>query len=373
MSVNRFCCLMLALVGWVPNLARGQDQAVLIGQSAGLTGGQARYSQHVKAGIEAALNAFNSRGGLRGRPLKLITLDDAGRKEKVAANTRELVEQHRVVALVGYTSGAGVEDTLPYLNAADVPMIGPVTGNMGIRARFQRQLFHTRAGYADEMRRLVDYQVTTGLRRFAIAYLDDVGPANPQAMLSALSKHQLTPVASVGLNRNAENFDREIELLLAARPDAVLFISNAKPITHIVRGMRQRGYGGQFASSSFSGIGVIQDLQQFAPGLILSQVLPAPGAFDLKLTHEYGADLRTLSSEHTPNYTSLEGYLAARVLIQGLKGVRGPLTASNLITALESLGRFKVGGYELNFTTTSHDGSRYVNTGVVSRDQVLRF
>ena len=373
MTVKRRCCLLLALSGCVPNAVIAQDQAILIGQSAGLTGGQARYSQHVKAGIEAALKAVNAKGGVRGRPLRLITLDDAGRKEKVAANTRELVEQHRVTALVGYTSGAGVEDILPYLNTVDVPLIGPVTGNMGIRARFQRQLFHTRAGYADEMRKLVDYQVTTGLRRFAIAYLDDAGPANPQAMLAALNKHQLTPVASVGLNRNAETFDREIEVLLAARPDAVLFISNAKPIAHIVRGMRQRGYGGQFASSSFSGIGVIQDLQQHAPGLILSQVLPAPGAFDLKLTHEYRADLQALSSELTPNYTSLEGYLGARVLIEGLKRVKGTPSAAGLITALESFGQFKVGGFELNFTTTSHDGSRYVNTGVVSRDQVLRF
>src|SRR5262245_2287321 len=154
-----------------------QPQPLRIGQSAGLTGGQAAYSKDVQTGIEAALAFVNKQGGVNGRPVQLVSEDDGGKRDQVVANTKKLVEQHKVLALIGYTSGAGTEASLEYIAKANVPIIAPVTGNMGIRAAHHKQLFHTRAGYGDEMRKIVDALATTGIKRFAFAYLDDVGPA----------------------------------------------------------------------------------------------------------------------------------------------------------------------------------------------------
>ncbi|HET7525441.1 MAG TPA: ABC transporter substrate-binding protein, partial [Burkholderiaceae bacterium] len=263
-------CLALAL----PLAATAQPQPVRIGQSAGLSGGQAAYSKDVKTGIEAAVAFVNRQGGVQGRPVQLVSDDDGGKRDQVVANTKKLVEQHKVVALIGYTSGAGTEASLDYIATANVPMIAPVTGNMGIRAAHHKQLFHTRAGYGDEMRRIVDAMATTGIKRFAFAYLDDVGPANPQSMHDALARHNLKAVAAVPLNRNADDFGKQIDALLQAQPEIVVFISNAKPIAQIVRGMRAKGYVGQFATSSFSGPGIVDDLKERGHGLIMSQVLP---------------------------------------------------------------------------------------------------
>jgi ABC-type branched-subunit amino acid transport system substrate-binding protein len=361
--------VLLALHG----LAHAQPQPLRIGQSAGLTGGQAKYSADVKVGIEAALAAANKQGGINGRQVQLVSEDDGGKREQVVANTKKLVEQHKVVALIGYTSGAGTEASLEYIGMANVPMIAPVTGNMGIRAAHHKQLFHTRAGYGDEMRKIIDALATTGVKRFAFAYLDDVGPANPQSMHDALTRHNLKAVAAVPLNRNADDFGKQVDALMQAQPEFVVFISNAKPIVRVVTGMRARGYKGQFATSSFSGVGVIEDLQNAAFGLIMSQVLPPPTRTNLRFVADYQKHLREYDAQAKPNYTNLEGYLAARVLLEGLRRAGTNPGSDRVITALEELNRFDLGGYEITFTSANHNGSRFVDTAVVSMDGKLRF
>ena len=134
------------------------------------------------------------------------------------ANTKKLIEQHKVAALIGYTSGAGVEASLSYLDGQNVALIGPVTGNMGIRAQHHKFLFHTRAGYSEEMQRMIGALANTGIKRFAIAYLDDVGPANPQAMKAALTQNNLTAVVEVPMKRNADNFSEQVANLVKSTP-----------------------------------------------------------------------------------------------------------------------------------------------------------
>src|SRR4051794_17762199 len=131
--------------------AATQPTPIKVGISAGLSGGQAQYSRDVTRGIEACFTALNKQGGIGGRSLQLVAEDDGGKRDQVVANTKKLIEQHKVAALIGYTSGAGVEASLSYLDSQSVPLIGPVTGNMGIRAQHHKNLFHTRAGYGEEM------------------------------------------------------------------------------------------------------------------------------------------------------------------------------------------------------------------------------
>ncbi len=358
-----------SMAGWAQ---KGGAGAILVGQSAGFTGGQAPYSADARQGIEAAFAAANKAGGIGGRPVKLVTMDDQGKKDNVLANTKALIETEKVSALIGYTSGAGVEASLAYLDTKNVPMLSPLTGNMGIRAAQHRNLFHTRAGYDDEMKKVVSHLALTGTKRFAIAYLDDVGPANPQAMHGALELAKLKAVAAVPMNRNASDFGPQVDELMKSNPDAVLFISNGTPIVKVVQGMRAKGYGGHFATSSFSGLKVIEDLKEKGVGLIMSQVLPPPNRVHLRIIKEYTDDLQAFAPSAKPNYTSLEGYIAARVLLEGLRrgGAAGP---EKLTAALEDMRRVDFGGYEISFSPKSHDGSRFVDTGVVGNSGVLRF
>jgi branched-chain amino acid transport system substrate-binding protein len=365
---RRLPALLLALLlglGLSEAQAQGSEP-ILVGQSGGFTGGQADYAKDVKLGIEAAFAAANAAGGIGGRQVKLVTADDGGKRDAVLANTRKLVEGSGVAALIGYTSGAGTEVSLNYINSARVPLLSPATGNMGIRAAHSPYLFHTRAGYSDEMAKIVGHVATLGYTRIALAYLADVGPANLKAMQDALAAHKLSAAGVVGLDRNAEDFTPQIDTLMKANPQLVVFISNAKPITLIVKGMRERGYGGQFATSSFAGSRVVADLKQHAPGLIMIQVLPQPGRDHLQFHREFHAALKRVAPGAAPNYTVLEGYVAARVLLEGLRRSGPGVTPPRLAATLTAMRDLDFGGYRVRFAPEDHNGSRFVDLGVVA-------
>lgn len=350
-----------------------QAQPILIGQSGGFTGGQAEYARDVKLGIEAAFAVANAEGGIQGRPVQLVTADDGGKREQVLANTRKLVEQDKVLALVGYTSGAGTEASLGYLSQAKLALVAPATGNMGIRNAANPYLFHTRAGYDDEMAKIIGHVAALGYSRVALAYLADVGPANLKAMQDALAAHQLQPAAVVGLDRNATDFSTQVDTLLAAKAQLVVFISNAKPIALIVKAMRERGYGGQFAASSFAGSRVVADLGPHARGLILIQVLPQPHRDHLKFHRDFHAGLKRVAADVKPNYTMLEGYVAGAVLLEALRRAGPAATRAQVVQGLESISDLDLGGYRIRFTAGNRRGSRFVDLGVVTDEGRLRF
>lgn len=368
--------LLLPLVSLTARPAAAQTDPILIGQSGGFTGGQAAYAADVRNGIEAAFAGANAGGGINGRPIKLVTADDGGTRDKVLANTKKLVESDGVLALIGYTSGAGTEITLPYIRDAKVPILSPATGNMGIRAEHNPWLFHTRAGYRDEMAKIITHAAGLGLRpRVGLAYLGDVGPANLTAMQDALAAHQLTAAAVVSLDRNAKDFSPQISQLMAGKPDLVVFISNAPPIVQIITGMRERGYHGQFATSSFAGSRVVQDLKQHARGLILIQVLPQPHKNALNFHRDFHADLKRLpaSAKAVANYTVLEGYIAGRTLVDGIKRAGKDTSREKLATTLTSMAELDFSGYRVRYTRGNHEGSRFVDLGVVTDDGLLKF
>ncbi len=367
-----------SLISWPLALAgfdlRAQTTApIRVGQSGGFSGGQAEYAADVSAGVKAALAAANAAGGIGGRPVELVTADDGGRRDAVLANTRKLVEQDRVLALVGYTSGAGVETSLPYIDSVRVPMLGPATGNMGIREADSPYLFHTRAGYDREMQVIARHVATLGYSRIALAYLGDVGPANLRAMTGALAEHRLQPVGVVGLDRNATDFNQPSQALLRANPQMVVFISNARPIVGIVKAMRLAGYGGQFAVSSFAGSRVVADLGRHAPGLILIQVLPRPQKDYLRFHRAFHADLAAHARGVRANYTVLEGYVAGRVLLEGLRRSGEEPSRASLLQALGSLGELDFGGYRVRYSREQREGSRFVELGVVTDDGRIVF
>src|SRR5262245_469813 len=345
---------------------------ILIGQSAGITGGQAEYSKDVRTGLLAYFEAVNRAGGVHGQKLQLITEDDKGSRDQVVANTKKLIEKDKVFALVGYTSGAGVEATLKMIDEAKVPMLSPATGNAGIRLEFHRYLFHTRAGYADEMRRVVDTLATVGLKRFALVYLSDT-TVNRKVMEDALAANNLKAVAAIGLDRNAKDFSTHAEALAESDAQVILFITNAKPLTDIVRGLRRKNYGGEFVSSSFSGTGFVNDLKQDAVGVKVTQVLPSPERTSLRMVKEFREHLKVVDANMKPNYTNLEGYVSARVLVEGLRRAGKGATREKFVAAMEGMSELDLGGYSVGYGPQSRGGSRFDDVGVVNSKGALVF
>lgn len=353
-------------------LAQTAGAEILIGQSAGLSGGQAEYSKDVRTGILACFEAVNRAGGVLGQPLKLIAEDDKGSRGQVLENTKKLIEKDNVFALIGYTSGAGVEGVLPLLQDTRVPMLSPATGNAAIRLSFHRYLFHTRAGYADEMRKMVDTLAVIGMQRIALVYLSDT-TVNLKVMEDALTANNLKSVAAVGLDRNAKDFSPAVAALLAVNPQAVLFITNDRPLVEIVRGMKRKNYAGEFATSSFSGTSFINELKDDAVGVKVIQVLPPPSKTSLRIVREFREHLRQVDPKMQPNYTNFEGYVAARVLVEGLRRAGKNPSREKLVAALESISELDLGGYHVSYSAKSHAGSRFVDIGIFTPRKQLVF
>jgi ABC-type branched-subunit amino acid transport system substrate-binding protein len=204
-----------------------QPAVIRFGQSASLSGGQASYGKDVRDGIAAAFAAASR--DAKGPRFELVSLDDAGTKDRCKANVKTLIDQG-VVAIVGLTSGAAAETVLPMVEEARVVMLGTASGNMGIRSDKATLAYHVRAGYDDEYRRMIQYVKDFNMQRVGYVYLEDTSPANQSAMKAALEHVGIQLTVSLPLNRNAKAFDAEVEKLLAARLDCVLFTTNASPI-----------------------------------------------------------------------------------------------------------------------------------------------
>ncbi len=370
----KFCvvarCTLVALT--VAASATTFAKTIVVGQSAAVTGGQAAFSKDAQNGLLAYFSAVNRNGGVNGDQIELVMLDDEGKRDKTLANTKVLVTERNALALIGYTSGAGVEATLPYLLEAKTPMLSPLTGNMAIRAKFNKYLFHTRAGYDVEMETVVKHLRANGNAKYAIVYLEDA-KGNGDMLRAVLAKEKVVPVATLELNRNATDFSTAVGTIMKAQPEAVIFITNGQPLAKIAQGLRKAGYFGQIISSSFAGTRFVEDIKEDAAGIVITQVLPPLTKQINKVVRDFQADLKKYAPDAKPNLTSLEAYISARVLVEGLRRAGTAATRERLVQALERAGTLELGGYPVTFSERDHNGSRFADTSVVARDGSLRY
>src|SRR5436305_13981451 len=176
---------------------------ILIGQSVPLTGSNAEFGNDILKGALAYFRKVNEAGGVHGRQLEIVALDDANLVARAEANTVKLVEETRVFALFGYASATLSRPALPIVEKHGVPFLAPFTGADPMRA-FNRHVYNMRASYADELEKIVEHFVSLGVKRFSIVYYDDVvGRENFTAVQRALKKRALEPVSTAALKERA--------------------------------------------------------------------------------------------------------------------------------------------------------------------------
>ena len=347
--------------------AAAQASVVKFGQSASLSGGQARYGADVRDGILAAFASAAAEGGSNLR-FELTSLDDGGEKEKCKANVQTLIDSG-VVSLIGLTSGAAAEAALPMIEQAQIPLLATATGNMGIRSAKLTMPFHVRAGYADEYRALAQYFRDFGMKRVGYVYLADTSAANQTAMAAALDAVGIKATASVPLDRNAKSYDAEAATLIAARLDCVLFTTNAAPIVGIVKAMAAQRYAGMYFSSSFAGQTLFEEMAKMGKVVVMSQVVPRPNATAVKVVKRYQESLAAFDANRKPGYTSLEGYIAGRVAVEAARAAARTSGAITRQTFKDSLTNLSVdlGGYAVRMAPGNPQGSKMVDIVAIDR------
>jgi len=375
--MNRRQCLRsvgaaaLASVG-LPALAQSSNR-LLIGQSAALSGPAAELGEQFRSGAQLVFERLNARGGVGGRQIELRSLDDGYEPDRCAANTRKLIDAG-AFALFGYIGTPTSMAAMPLVDAAKMPFIAPFTGAEALRTPFNRHAFHVRASYFDETAEIVQQVTAVGLKRIGVFYQDDsYGQAGLEGVTRALKPLGLEPAGLGKVARNTVDVDAAVKSILAHQPAAIVQISAYKSCAAFIRAARKAGFTGTFYNVSFVGTHALAaELGADARSVAISQVMPYPFAAISPLSGEYLAAGRAASAKFEPSYGSMEGYVAARTLVEGLRRAGTNPSQESLITGLESLHDFNLGGFFVDFSAQKHAGSKYVDMTILTEDGRVR-
>jgi ABC-type branched-subunit amino acid transport system substrate-binding protein len=342
---------------------------ILLGQSAGLSGPTAQMSRQLLIGAKVYFDKINKQGGVYGRRIELITRDDKYTASLAAYNTRQLIESEKVFALFGFVGLPTSQAAFPIAAKARIPFFAPMTGGTFLHSTSSRYLFTLRASYADEFAYALHQLSCVGLRKFALVYQrDQYGMAVKHAAESK-AKAEAVDLISVDIDADVMNLEPVVDKILAAHSDVVMLLSGNYLISaHIVRALRARGFLGRFYGSSFVGHKALaEELGDLARGLLVTQVVPFPWRVSMPLVAEYRKNMSEAGYEDL-TFSSLEGYIAARVLVEGLQRARRDLTREKLIRALESINarNYNGGGHAINFSQRNHNASSYVDMATMT-------
>ncbi|WP_213952823.1 ABC transporter substrate-binding protein [Variovorax sp. dw_954] len=352
-------------------IARAQGETpILLGQSAPFTGPAAQLGIQFYQGAKLYLDIYNAQPG---RDVELRFLDDGYEPDRTAANTRKLIEDD-VFALFGYIGTPTSLAALPMAVKDKVPFIAPFTGAMALREPFQKNVFHLRASYNDETALIVRQLTYLGLKKIAVFYQNDAyGKAGLDGVTLALGQQELKPLALGTVERNSVEVAAAVKNIVAAQPDAIVQIGAYKACAAFIREARRAGYGGTFFNVSFVGTQALADeLGKDGAGVVVSQVVPSPYNPANGITREFTEAVRKSGGNTKANFSSMEGYLAAKVLTEGLKRSSGKPTRESLIAGLEAIDKQQFGGFDVSFSSKNHVASKFVELSMITGDGRVR-
>ncbi|MEN7528378.1 MULTISPECIES: ABC transporter substrate-binding protein [unclassified Cupriavidus] len=365
------------------NTAAGETgvtaDTIVLGQSAALTGSTAVLGKQMNAGARLYFDHINSQGGVFGRKIELKALDDMYEPDEAIKNTRKLIEEERVFALFGYVGTPTSQAVLPLVNHMRIPFFAPFTGAQSLREPHSRYVFHVRAGYDEETAAIVRQIRTTGLKRIAVVYNDDAyGRAGISGIEHAIktlpADSGVKLVAQESVIRNTVEIGDAMQGAMKAKPDAVVLISAYRTVGAFVKEALRRGYSGQFYNVSFVGTQALaREVGPQGSGVIISQVMPHPGNATLPVVREYLRLLQAAGKSNEFDYASIEGFIAAKAFVEGLRRAGKDLTRERFVTAMESMRNVDLGGYIVQFGPDNHVGSKFVEMTIInSKGAVIR-
>ena len=346
------------------------DGSVVIGQSVPLSGPAQELGIEMQLGAKLYFDHINSQGGVNGRKIKLLTLDDGYEPDRAMANTKQLIDKDDVFALFGYVGTPTSLAALKVSNPAGVPFVGAFTGAEALRTPFNRLIFNVRASYNDETEKIVEQFTSLNVKRIAVFYQNDAyGNAGLTGVEKAMAKRDLKLVATATVERNSSDVAAAVKTLIAAKPDMVVMVTTYKSTAAFINAMRAAGSAAQFYTVSFVGSRALaNELGAAGAGVGISQVVPFPWSRTLPVVRDYQKLLAASGSGRDVSFTSLEGYIAARIFVEGLRRAGKEPSRDKFISAMENLRNFDAGGFTVNFAPGNHNGSTFVELTIIRKD-----
>ena len=323
-------------------------------------------------GAHAYFECVNKRGGVNGRKIELKSYDDARDNKKTIENTERLINEDKVFALFGYRSAPSVEAALPVLTQARVPLIAPFSGAQSIREPINSLVFHLRASYQQEAAKMIDQLITQGIRKVAILYQDDgFGKDGLAGFEKSMKERKLTPLAVAKYDRKDLKVDEAVRTIVKTAPEAIVMACTPKACVDFVKQVKKLELKPQFYTlSNVNSDEFIKALGNDGRGLGVTQVVPYPWGTGVPLVKEFQQIIKEtrLTVAAPLSYSSFEGFVAAKLLVEGLRRAGPNLTREKFLAAMEGMREYDLGGMIVRFSPTDHTGSDFVDLTVIGKD-----
>ncbi len=350
------------------------DKEIHIGASAVLSGPLGPQTLEYGVGARLYFDEVNARGGVHGRKIVYHTVDDAFDVKRAVENTKQLLEQQKVFLIYNNSGTAHTAAVLPMTTAAKTIVFAPVTGATSLRDKYHRYLFHVRAGYADEAARFVKHLQQVGVKRVAAFYQDDGFGKALLAEIEKAAAQRVEIVTIASVDPKKPDFTAAARQIAEAEPQALIMGTAGGIFTGLLKALadtpaRPTVYG-------FSVVSVDQttkDLGAAARGIVLAQIMPSLNNPANPAVYDYLQLVKAKGDDAMPSNSQFEGYMQARVLVEGLQRAGRDLTSDSLVRAFESAGEITYGKFGVRYSPQSHAGSDYVELAIIDGQGRLRY
>lgn len=342
------------------------DRDILLGQTGILSGPLGVSVKEYTAGAQLVFSEINANGGVAGRQIKLLSLDDELRPDLAVANYRRLLEEHKVFAFFGCVGSGTTAAAANILKESGAPSIGCYAVADSAREKVRGMAYSVRATSGREVLKLVQQLKTLGVNRLAAAGLDNAGGNEVLQLIEQTTvKEGLIFTDKVLVKPNGSNAQQAGRSLTDADPQAVLLYLSGTLSGGLIDGMRKSGSDAAFYGTSIvQGPALAKSLGKGAHGVVISQVMPYP--WRVTDTEIYRFTKLCERAKLDVSYVTLEGYINGRVMAEALTRAGRPLTHSKLLAALRSL-RMRIAGMDIDFTDPlALAGSHFVDLVLVT-------
>lgn len=366
LALVSFCLIGVAGAGAETGVTADR---IVVGQTGVFTGPVAEPGIQYRAGAQIYFNEINAKGGIAGRKIKLVSYDDKFDPKLATENTKKLLEEDKVFALFGYIGTGATAASIPQIMNHRIPVVGVLSGSDGLRDPKLNLIFHTRASYGAETSKMVEQLTTTGVKSIAVVYQDDpFGKAGLKSAQGAFSRYNIKPVLEAPLDMGKlDDLASTAEQISKTHPGAIIMVTAGKASTAFIRAYLKTGERPQFFGVSvLSAKALLASVGADAQGVVIAQVVPSPFRSSYPISREFVAAAKKAGSKDV-TYNSLEGYISAKVFVEALRRAGKDLTRGKLISSLESMNYYDLGGFVIDYSGGRRIGSTFVDLSIISK------
>ncbi len=361
---NLWCAaFMMAMLGHT------SQAQIVIGQTAGFTGPVSAGVKETTDGAKLYIEAINAKGGVGGQKIELISLDDKFEPKLAAENARKLIEEQNVVAMFLTRGTPHTEAMIPLLDKYGVPLIGPSTGAMVLHQPVKKHIFNVRATYQREAEKAVTHLNSMGISRIAIVYADDsFGADGVTGAQKGLATAKLQAVVQEKFDRSKPDYSAIAPKVYQSNAQAIIMVASGQAVVDGIKAFRAAGSTAQVVTlSNNASSGFVKNLGENGRGVIVTQVFPYERSISYPMVKE-ALELAKAKGQNEVSPAMLEGFAAAKVLVEGLRRAGAKPSREKIQAALEGIRKLDIGGLEVSYSPDHHTGLDFADLSIIGTD-----